>query len=287
MRPPRGLRRHATPLGAAAALALLAAVAAGAPAASGGFSANLTNSTDTAGTANHFTCQTAIAADRTAALFQWPLADATGSTSANDVSGNARTGTYVGSVVADGTAPLGCRRDGGSAWRLDGTTSAAYYGTRITNPQTFTVEATFQTTVKGGKIIGFGNNSTTPSGNYDRHVYVGSDGTLVFGVYNGGYRTITSTQVVTDGAWHHVAATLSSAGMKLYLDGRQVAANAAAAYTAAENTNGYWHVGYDTIGASWPKAPTSAYFSGRLRNAAVYTVELSAQQIADHAAPTF
>ncbi|WP_375387088.1 LamG-like jellyroll fold domain-containing protein [uncultured Amnibacterium sp.] len=282
----RVLRRRAAALGAGAALALLGGLAAGVPGASGGFTARITNSTDTAGTANYFTCQPAIAADKAAALFQWPLADASGATTATDISGSNRTGTYTGSVVSDASTPIACPRDGGSAWRLDGSTSAAYYGTSQTNPQVFTLEVDFQTTVKGGKLIGFGSSTTGASAQYDRQLYLNKNGAVVFGVYPSAYRTLTSpASTYADGAWHHVAATLSASGMALHLDGRLVASDAAT--TSAQVFNGYWRVGYDTIGPGWSNAPTNPWFTGRLRAAAVYTSALTAQQIANHAAPTF
>ncbi len=57
----------------------------------------------------------------------------------------------------------------------------------MNGPQTFSVEGWFNTTTNtGGKLIGFGNNQTGMSRNYDRHIYMMNDGQLVFGVYNGG-----------------------------------------------------------------------------------------------------
>jgi hypothetical protein len=279
------IRRNGAVLGATAAVALLAGIAAGVPAASGGFSATIANSADTAGTARYFKCFDAISPDLPSAYFEWPLSDQYGALSSLDLSGNNRTPTFVGTTAMNASDPLGCRRDGGSALRFDGSTTYAYQATKVTNPQTFTLEVYFQTSVKAGKLIGFGANSTTASGTYDRHLYIGSDGTLVFGIYNGGYRTLTSSKVVADGAWHHAAATLSSNGMKLYVDGVLAASNAS--YTTAETNNGYWRVGYDALSTSWPKSSGNGWFTGRMRGIGVYNVELTAQQIADHAAPTF
>ena len=269
---------------AGAALLVLSGIALATPGAFGGYTAKITNSADTAGTAKYFTCQAALAPDLSSAFFEWPLDEASGSTTASDASGNKRTGTFVGSMVADSSTPLGCPRDGGSRWRLDGSTSAAYYATSTTAPQVFTIEVAFQTAAKQGKLIGFGNAPTGQSSSYDRHLYIDNAGRLVFGVYSGTYHAITSSAVVTDNAWHHAAASLSASGMKLYLDGALVATDASS--TAGEPNTGYWRVGYDNLNG-WPGAPSSAYFNGRIRGAAVYNVELSAQQIADHAAPTF
>ena len=269
---------------ASAALLVLSGIALATPGAFGGYTAKITNSTGTAGTAKYFTCQDALTPDLPSAFFEWPLNEPTGSATASDATTNNRTGTFVGSMVADTAAPLGCPRDGGSRWRLDGSTSAAYYATSTTAPQVFTIEVSFQTAAKQGKLIGFGNAATGRSTSYDRHLYIDSSGRLVFGVYSGAYHVITSSAVVADNLWHHAAATLSASGMKLYLDGALVASDTSS--TAAELNTGYWRVGYDNVNG-WPGAPASAYFNGRIRGAGVYTVELSAQQIADHAAPTF
>lgn len=269
---------------AGAALLVLSGIALATPGAFGGYTAKITNSTDSAATAKYFTCQDALAPDLSSAYFEWPLTEASGSTTASDATGNNRTGTFVGSMVADSSAPLGCPRDGGSRWRLDGATNYAYLPTSVAGPQVFSIEVTFQTAAKQGKLIGFGNSATGTSSSYDRHLYINTSGRLVFGVYSGGTHVISSATVVTDNAWHHAAATLSASGMKLYLDGALVASDPSS--TAAEPGNGYWHVGYDNL-SGWPGVPSSAYFNGRIRGAAVYNVELTPQQIANHAAPTF
>ena len=50
-------------------------------------------------------------------------------------------------------------------------------------PQTFSVEAWFRTSTAGaGKIVGFGNSRTGASGRPDRHLYIGTDGKLRFGI---------------------------------------------------------------------------------------------------------
>lgn len=281
------LRRRRLVLGGAAAAALLAAVAGTTPGAFGAYTATIKNSTDTAASAPYFRCVDALAADKGSALFQWSLGDATGATVATDISGQNHPGAYQGTTTADSSTPMGCPRDPGTAMRFNGTSTYVDYATQQTNPQTFTLEVDFQTTVKGGKLIGFGTAATGASGQYDRHLYISSTGAVVFGVYNGGYKTLTSPLATyADGKWHTAAVTFSpSTGATLYVDGKAVKTDATS--TTAESTNGYWRVGYDTLGGSWPNAPANPYFTGRMRYAAVYTTVLSAAQIAAHAAPVF
>jgi PKD repeat protein len=148
-------------------------------------------------------------------------------------------------------------------------------------PNTFSTETWIKTTTtRGGKIIGFGNLSTGASTTTDRHVYMTNGGLLTFGIYDSGAnKTVTSTKAYNDGAWHHVVATLGSAGMSLYVDGSLVAAKVDT--VRARSFYGYWRIGGDTL-TGWPSVPTSAYFAGTIDEAAVYDKALSSGVITQH-----
>ncbi|MBT2502896.1 signal peptidase I [Curtobacterium sp. ISL-83] len=138
----------------------------------------------------------------------------------------------------------------------------------ISAPSTFTVEAWIRTTNAAGKIIGFGNTRTGTSSSYDRHLYITSTGHVAFGVYNGGYMTLTSSATVTNGVWHHVVGTMSSTnGMTLHLDGATVATNT---NTTAQADSGWWRIGNDNLNG-WPNAPTDSHLHGDLDDVAVYS----------------
>lgn len=117
---------------------------------------------------------------------------------------------------------------------------------------------------------------TGSSGSYDRHIYMNSAGQLVFGVFNGAADTVRTGTAYNDGNWHMVTATLSSAGMKLYVDGVLKTSNAA--YTTPQSFAGYWRIGYDNLSA-WPDAPANYYFTGKLDDIDIYNRELSANDI--------
>jgi hypothetical protein len=248
------------------------------------FVVSVRNTQNTAGTAR-FTCGNSLAVDRTKALFQWPLSDATGSLVAADISGQGHTGTYHVAVVNSATTPIACPRDSGTAWSLNGNGERVWYPVAIAAPQTFTEEIWFKIPAgftSGGHIMNFGSNpgsSSSPSPAYDREIWVEPNGTVNFGVFNGGRYVVStpSTKNYQDGQWHHVAATLSSAGMKLYVDGVLKGTNP---NTVAGSGTGYWRVGWDN-GWGSPNF-TLKNFTGQLRYAAVYTVELSASRIAAH-----
>jgi hypothetical protein len=274
------LRRRALGLGALAAVGAVAAALATLPSASGAFTARIANSADTATTAKYFRCTDALAQDAASAVFQWPLSDAAGAAGPADISGQGHPGTYQGTVTTTSAAPLACPRDGGTAWSLDGATTYADYAVQQTNPQVFTIEIWFRTTVAGGKLIGFGASATGANSTYDRHLFLTTTGAVVFGVYSSGAHTVTSAASgYNDGKWHYAAATLSSAGMALYVDGKAAVTNPT---TAAESGTGYWRVGYDSISTTWSTPQTRTFFTGDLRYAAVYSTALTAAQITAH-----
>lgn len=263
------------------AVAVLAVVALlGGRSTLGAYSASIANSTNSAGTATYFQCTDAYGADKANALFVYKLAETSGTTAA-DSSGAKAAGTYQGSFQTTTATPTACPRDSGAnAYVLNGTNAYVSTPTKYTNPTTFSLETWFKTTTASGKLMGFGNQQTGSSGQYDRHLYVTSGGLVAYGIYAGGTKMLYSKTAVTDGAWHHVVATQSpSAGAALYLDGTLVASDSS--YTAPENTSGYWRLGYDNQGG-WPNTGSNAYFTGQLRWAAVYSTALTATQVRNH-----
>ena len=208
----------------------------------------------------------------------WRLGEPSGS-AVHDYAGfndaSARSGVSRG---ADGAI----EGDSDTASTFDGTStgSVASDSTVPTTPS-FTAEAWIRTTTTtGGKILGYGSARTGNSSSYDRHVYMDDAGRLVFGVYPGGARTLTSAKTYNDGEWHHVVATLgSSAGTALYVDGKRVARDPGV--TSAQDYSGYWRIGGDNL-KGWPDKPTSSYFAGTIDDVAIYPTALSRTTIQQH-----
>jgi signal peptidase I len=237
--------------------------------------ADLTGSAD----ANDwFSCSSAVG-DLGPWLY-WRFDETNANGTAADSSGNGRAGTYTGGVTA--RAAQACSRDTGTAVTLNGSTGYVYSNataqpTATAGPNTFTVAIWFKTTTtRGGRLIGFGLSRTGASSQYDRHLYLTDAGKLVFGVYPGGFQSLTSTASYNDGGWHQAVGQVGPAGMKLFVDGDEIAANAAV--TTAESYSGWWRVGYDNLGG-WPNAPTSPFFAGTVDDAAVWTKALTAAQV--------
>ncbi|HEY3407818.1 MAG TPA: LamG-like jellyroll fold domain-containing protein, partial [Propionicimonas sp.] len=198
-----------------------------------------------------------------------PVNDWAGFTSATANAGV--TGGQAGAIIGDTNLA--------SSFNGSGTGFAVSNAAQV-GPDTFSVEAWFNTTsTAGGKILGFGNSATGDSSNYDRHVYLDSNGHLTFGVYPGGVRTVTSPKTYRDGQWHQVVATLGASGMVLYVDGAKVAARTDT--TFGQSYTGYWRVGGDNLGG-WPSQPASNYLNGQIDDVAVYPTVLTSAKIKQH-----
>ena len=187
-----------------------------------------------------------------------------------DLSGNGNTGTLTG-------GPTYSSADGGSIV-FDGTNDEVTTTTLFVDPQVFTISCWFKTsTASGRKIIGFEANQTgTGSSNYDRQLYIGTDGKIYFGVYDGVTQTAVSTSTLNDGNWHYIVGTYGGEGttMRLYVDG---ISNATATATSAEGFSGYWRIAsYRSNG--WTSAG-DGYFTGNISQASVYNTSLSAVEI--------
>ncbi|MFB4351389.1 LamG-like jellyroll fold domain-containing protein, partial [Microbacterium sp. CR_7] len=200
----------------------------------------------------------------------WRLAETSG-TVAQDSSGAGQRGTFVGAHTKGQVGAL----------HGNANTAVTFGGgqligqTPFVNPTTYSTEAWFKTTsTAGGKIIGFGNSATGNSSSYDRHVYMTNTGQLVFGASSGGQVRLTSAGAYNNGQWHHVVATQSAAGMRLYVDGELVGSNAT---KTAGNYTGYWHVGGDV---SW--GPGGNAFAGTIDDVAVYPSAIAATVVGDH-----
>ena len=173
--------------------------------------------------------------------------------------------------------------DSDRAYSFNGTSNGGAYSTaRISPPNTFTIEAWFRTSTSfGGKLIGFGNNQTGNSSNYDRHIYLDNSGRVFFGLYNGSSQTINSPGTYRNNAWHHVVATSSrTAGMKLFIDGNLVAQRADVTYGQGGYW-GYWRIGNDSLN-SWPSDPISDNFNGSIDEVAIYKRDLAPAEISLH-----
>ncbi|MET9321594.1 DNRLRE domain-containing protein [Streptomyces sp. NPDC003038] len=170
---------------------------------------------------------------------------------------------------------------GSTAMGFNGTSQQVHSDHRQTVGSAYTIETWFKTgTTRGGKLIGFGNNTTRNSSSYDKHIYMTNTGRLVFGVHNGSTRTISTGLFDTynDNKWHHVVATQGPGGMALYVDGQS---KGTLDVKDSGQYAGFWHVGGDNL-AGWPTRPTSNFFAGQIDETAVYPKVLTQAQVKSH-----
>ncbi len=208
----------------------------------------------------------------------WRFDEAAGNPSVYDWTGFSDLATGTG--LTRGVA--GATNDSDAATSFDGTANGgAATQSAITGPNTFTLETWINTTTtSGGKIIGFGDQPVGgTSGSYDRHVYMDNAGHIIFGVYNNGVNTVSSNGTYNDGQYHQIVASLSGAGMVLYIDGKKVGSNQGT--TSGQPYSGYWRIGGDNLGG-WPSQPASNNFAGTIDDTAIYPTALSLTQVQKH-----
>ncbi|MGC0368559.1 LamG-like jellyroll fold domain-containing protein [Microbacterium sp. SLBN-111] len=289
VRPDRRARRILVPVlvVTVAAVVLLTTVATTTAA----FGARIGNTTDTAATNPFFTCAAAESSTATSSATKGAFAvSGAGGTNEPDLRGaSLPKATFAITPVKD--TSVGCVRDSPANSVAFGNGQCLYVPGKVSSPDTFTLEAWFRTTTKAnGKIIGFGSaDQSAADGQYDRHVYLDTDGRIVFGVYPGQVVTIATPAGTSyaDGKWHAVVASLSSAGMALYVDGILVATNTG--ITTAEPYDGYWKIGCGKL-LAWANGTSigsidydgPSFFTGSIQYAAIYTRALTAAEVRWH-----
>lgn len=206
-------------------------------------------------------------------LSYWRLSESAGPT-ALDSSPTGQDGVYGGWPTFEVSGAIAGSAN--TAVRFNGSSSTLIGRESSTNPTTYSTELWFQTTtIRGGKLVGFGNAASGLSGSYDRHVCMLNNGRLQFLTKGAVLSTAESTASYNDGRWHHMVATQGSDGMKLYVDGLLVATNAAA---DAQNYVGYWRAGYDRCSTG----TSSSYFAGSLDEVAIYPAVLGLDTVKAH-----
>jgi hypothetical protein len=215
----------------------------------------------------------------------WRLGETTGTTGYDAVG---TTNLAEGTGITRGTAGA---VSGDPAITANGTTTGrANTAATVTAPgNAFSVETWVRTTsTAGGVIAQYGEQLTAADvANTDRALYVDAGGRVSFGLSARGvdratrYTTVRSPSAVTDGRWHHVVATVGTGGTTLYVDGAQVAANAALTVANPRVGPAYWLVGSGTLTGA-PDAPSSPSLAGAIDEVAVYPTTLTAAQVARH-----
>jgi hypothetical protein len=148
-------------------------------------------------------------------------------------------------------------------------------------PATFSVEAWFRTDQPKGRIVGFSSSRSPASPLKDRHLYLGANGALQFGVQGSNdFRFTTgSTARVDDGEWHHAVGTFRSGSLALWLDGELQGSRSDA--RTPKSYTGTWRVGRESLDP-WPGMPGDFTFHGDVDTVRVYDQALDAAAVAAH-----
>jgi hypothetical protein len=201
-----------------------------------------------------------------------------------DVSGRLNHATAQGAVLptpAEGIAGNGLAFIGGDQYLSSAMPQI--------HPDDFTVSLWFRAQTPGGKLAGLESKATGTSDYFDRQLWLDSSGRVCFGVFSPApavitpadspyvravpgspsdppgrlnmQRILTSASTYLDGGWHHLAATLSTQGQFLYVDGIQAAANPSC--TSGAGFTGYWRFAGGAL-RTWVGAPAKEYFHGAL-----------------------
>ncbi|KTR78482.1 hypothetical protein NS234_03225 [Microbacterium oxydans] len=198
-------------------------------------------------------------------------------TVAQDVAGTNSPILRSGATPQSSGVPKGVA----GATALDGTvTGRVDTTTKVAAPSSFSAELWFQTsTTSGGLLFDFQSSATVLSKNFDRTVYMSDDGRLNFGVYNDGTKVLTTATAYNDNRWHHVVASVSPDGMKLFIDGKLD--GHLPGVTKAQDYNGFWKIGNGNL-TGWANAPKTTPLLGNVDEFAVYPDGLTAGQIKTH-----
>lgn len=198
--------------------------------------------------------------------------DETAGTVAADTAGAGRTGDHLGAAaVQRGPGAI----TGGGAVGFDGSGQYVASRTASSGLTDFSAEAWVRTSsTSGGPILGFGTDRATPTGARQPQVFLQDSGLVAFGALTGGEVHLVSPVPINDGRWHHVVATRSAIGMRLFVDGVEVARNS----TATAAATGHLKVGGDR---GWVGA-TSGYLAGDIDEVALYPHALDAGRVSDH-----
>lgn len=153
------------------------------------------------------------------------------------------------------------------ALSFNGTSDYIYQSNTISinAPQGYTLSAWIQTgTASGHKIMGFEDTRFgTGSTNYDRMLWVGTDGKAYAGCYSSTEYKAASNNAINDSGWHYLTAQINDTGnmLRIFVDGSLN--NSTNTGGACSWYNGYWRIGSYKISAGWGTG-SDGYYAGNI-----------------------
>ncbi len=135
-------------------------------------------------------------------------------------------------------------------------------------------------TTNGGHIIG--HSTTPPPGTVqERVVYLDNNNRLSFfhrntNGANPANSYVRSAKALNDDKWHHIVATASATGIRLYVDGALVGTDLTG--TTSQNNSRQWTIGFNGLN-NVPNRPTTDAYQGFLDNVRIYRKALTETEI--------
>lgn len=207
---------------------------------------------------------TAVLAD--SPLVYWRFSETSGTT-ANDASGNGRSGTYANSPALGTASLIG---DADTSVDLNTNQYISIANAAWQTQSNYTAEIVVQLDDISGYRSLMGRHMAGTAAWEVR----ADNGTLSFRTYNGSW-SILNGPVLTAGTTYHIAVTQSGATKKIFLNG---IVEATASHTPQTTSAGLW------VGAT--QNGPSGYVDGRLDEFAFYGTALSDDRVAAHMAET-
>jgi RHS repeat-associated protein len=215
-----------------------------------------------------------VASDGPAAY--WRLGEASGTT-ANDASGNAINGTYVGGTGVTYNVTGALTSDSDKAVTFNGTSAYMWSATAVNGASNFTEEAWVKTTTSaaGAYFVGAGSStSTTPITGIDTSASGGKANFVIRTDSNLTFAVVGAT-TINNGAWHHIVGVRNGSAMLLYVDGKLDA-------TGTISSSSSVTLNTTTVGALKRGTNVMYYLAGTVDEAAIYPLALGADAVARH-----
>ena len=229
----------------------------------------------------------AVAATTPSAIDVLDLSEQPPVTFIGDTGSRGTTAVASGSALGWGATGL-LLGDTDTALSFDGDPSGEPYvrtGGPATNAPADVTVAAWVSVTGPGRILGFGDSASGASTDEDRVLYVDDAGYLRAAVRDsGGAVTAVQSDNAIAGATHHVAFSLGSNGLLLYVDGT-LQAGSSPSTTSAKAYDGWWRIGWDSLPTDYPGlASAGTLVTGTVDEVAVWDAQLSGSDIATLAA---